>query len=280
VVNTATERIGMRSDTEIIRSMLDRGYLVCVVDYLGNERARTPALDWSLQAMRANINAGKYFSDLGIPAGNYKETFVVPAGYDVSLSHSFWEIDKHSAAGTLEYITKVWNTDVRFIYGERVISWVDASGKRKSVQTAYDGTAPAWLNASGALDESGSYIKIKHTLAEDVEDSAIARLTARNGYVVGFYFLLNVVVMLLPKNNVTSVLYGITMLASLIYPLFMLHLLFCCYRGICAPEDKDMEQKPSRFAFINKRREMRKGDDQKMDELVEKLDKDKNHSKK
>jgi len=117
-------------------------------------------------------------------------------------------------------------------------------------------------------------------LAEDVEDSAIARLTARNGYVVGFYFLLNVVVMLLPKNNVTSVLYGITMLASLIYPLFMLHLLFCCYRGICAPEDKDMEQKPSRFAFINKRREMRKGDDQKMDELVEKLDKDKNHSKK
>ena len=170
VVNTATERIGMRSDTEIIRSMLDRGYLVCVVDYLGNERARTPALDWSLQAMRANINAGKYFSDLGIPAGNYKETFVVPAGYDVSLSHSFWEIDKHSAAGTLEYITKVWNTDVRFIYGERVISWVDASGKRKSVQTAYDGSAPAWLNASGALDESGSYIKIKHTLAEDVED--------------------------------------------------------------------------------------------------------------
>ena len=116
VVNTATERIGTKTDTEIIRSMLDRGYLVCVIDYLENEKAVTPALDWSLQDLRARINAGKYFSGMGIPTADYKETFVVPAGYDVSLAHSFWEIDKHSVAGTLEYITKVWNTEVRSIF--------------------------------------------------------------------------------------------------------------------------------------------------------------------
>ncbi len=170
VVNTATERIGTKTDTEILRSMLDRGYLVCVIDYLEDEKAVTPALDWSLQALRANINAGKYFSGMGIPTADYKETFVVPAGYDVSLAHSFWEIDKHSAAGTLEYIAKVWNTDVRSIFGERVIPWTDAKGNRKSTQDAYDGTTPVWLNASGAADENGTYIKIKHTLAESAED--------------------------------------------------------------------------------------------------------------
>ena len=66
VINTATERIGTKTDTQIIRSMLDRGYLVCVVDYLENGKATTPALDWSLQTLRANINAGKYFSGMGI----------------------------------------------------------------------------------------------------------------------------------------------------------------------------------------------------------------------
>ncbi len=197
VINTATERIGTKTDTQIIRSMLDRGYLVCVVDYLENGKATTPALDWSLQTLRANINAGKYFSGMGIPTSDYKETFVVPAGYDVSLSHSFWEIDKHSVAGTLEYITKVWNTDVRSIFGERVIPWTDAEGERKQVQTAYDGTAPVWLNASGAADENGSYIKIKHTLARTVEDCV-----KPDGSALDMNLYMHIIYPTAPKNEV------------------------------------------------------------------------------
>ncbi|MBP3605266.1 MAG: Ig-like domain-containing protein, partial [Clostridia bacterium] len=197
VVNTATERIGTKTDTQIIRSMLDRGYLVCVIDYLESAKATTPALDWSLQSLRANINAGKYFSGMGIPTADYKETFVVPAGYDVSLSHSYWEIDKHSAAGTLEYITKVWNTDVRSIFADRLIYWRDAEGNRKSVQTAYDGTAPVWLNASGAADENGSYIKIKHTLANSVEDCA-----KPDGSPIDMNLYMHIIYPTAPKNEV------------------------------------------------------------------------------
>ena len=170
VINTNTERIGTKSDTEIIRSMLDRGYLVCVIDYLQNEKATTPALDWSLLGLRLELNTGTYFEGLGIPEKDYCETFVVPSGHDISLSHVYWEIDKHSVSGTLEYITEVWNKDFRSIFGEELILWTDADGNRKKVQAAYDGTAPVWLNANGEADENGSYIKIKHTLAEDVED--------------------------------------------------------------------------------------------------------------
>lgn len=117
-------------------------------------------------------------------------------------------------------------------------------------------------------------------LAMDVEDTAISRLATRNNYIVGTYFLLDMIVILLPDSNFTKVLFLITVLASIIYPIFILHLLYRCYAGICAPEDKDMEPKPSRFAFINKRREMRKNADNKMDALIDKLDEQKEPNKK
>ncbi len=117
-------------------------------------------------------------------------------------------------------------------------------------------------------------------LALDTEDTAIARLTTRNGYIVGFYFLLNVLTAFLPSGSLKQVLSPITVLASIVYPIFMLYLLYRCYARICAPEDKDMEPKPSRFAFINKRREMQKKADEHMDKLIDKLDKQKEKNKK
>ena len=123
-------------------------------------------------------------------------------------------------------------------------------------------------------------------LAFDVEDDVIVRLTHRNFFIVGAYFLFNITVAFLPKGvgiptlpNGISVLVPISVLASLIYPFFVLYLLFRCYARICAPEDKEMAEKPSRFAFINKYREKRKAADEAMDKQIEKLD-PQNHSKK
>jgi hypothetical protein len=125
-----------------------------------------------------------------------------------------------------------------------------------------------------------------HELALDVEDDILVKLARRNYYVVGVYFLFNITVAFLPKGvgvptlpSGISVLTPISALASLIYPLFVLYLLYRCYARICAPEDKDMEQKPSRFAFINKMREKRKKSDETMDKLVEKLDPQENQKK-
>lgn len=44
-------------------------------------------------------------------------------------------------------------------------------------------------------------------------------------------------------------------LASLLYPVVVLAFLFSCYAKICAPEDTEMEMRPSRFAFVNRWRE-------------------------
>lgn len=170
VVNTKVERVGTDSDVSIISSMLDRGYLVVVVDYLGNAKAVSPALDWSIQEVRADIASGKYFGGMGIPTSDYREVHVVPAGYDISLGNVYWEIDKHSSAGTLEYIVKVWNTDVRSIYANTVIKWTHSDGTRKATQNGYDGSEPVWLDKNGNASTNGQYIKLKHTLAEDIED--------------------------------------------------------------------------------------------------------------
>lgn len=170
VINTNTERVGTDSDVDIINSMLDRGYLVVVLDYLDNAKATSPALEWSVLDLNAEINSGKFFSGMGIPTSDYRESFVVPAGYDISLSNVYWEIDKHSSAGTLEYIVQVWNSDFRSVFADTVIKWTDENGNRKPTQNGHDGSSPVWLNANGTASVNGEYIKAKHTLAESIED--------------------------------------------------------------------------------------------------------------
>ncbi|MBQ9084974.1 MAG: Ig-like domain-containing protein, partial [Clostridia bacterium] len=173
VVNAHFERVGADTDVEIIKSMLERGYIVTVADYKNNGRAISPDLDFSLQAVRNTVLTGKYFTDTTVFAsGSYYNSFVVPSGYDVSLHRVFWEIDKHSTDGTLEKIVEYWNNDFRAWTKNKdiVIPWVDENGNRKQTQTAHDGTAPVWLNADGSENPDGTYIKIKHTRAVDITD--------------------------------------------------------------------------------------------------------------
>lgn len=173
VVNTQVERIGTESDVSIIRSMLDRGYVVVIFDYLGNTKAVSPALDYSVQTLREKVTKGNFFSGLsGFGGGSYNNNFVVPAGYDVSLNNVFWEIDKHSADGTFDKIVEVWNNDFRAWSKnkELVIKWVDENGNRKATQDGHDGSSPVWLDENGNEALNGQYIKIKHTKAEKIED--------------------------------------------------------------------------------------------------------------
>ena len=174
VVNTRAERIGTDSDTSIIQSMMDRGYIVVVVDYLNHEKAVSPALEWSSQLIRAKALAGDYFADKAVfPSGNYVDTLTVPAGYDVRLNDVFFELDKHGVDGTLEEIVKLWNNDFRGVKGSKVVKWVHADGTRKATQVGFDGSAPVWYSdAAGTKADSanGQYIKIAHTKAEKITD--------------------------------------------------------------------------------------------------------------
>ena len=167
------ERIGTDSDVEIIQSMLDRGYVVIVLDYLNGSKAVDPEIAKSSQAFRTELRNGVILKASSIfPSGSYHENFLAPAGYNVSLFNVFWEIDKHSAEGTLEKIVENWNSDFRATKGGKLLKWAtgDTVDARKAVQKDLDGNAPVWYNASGKVDENGLYTYVKYTKAETITD--------------------------------------------------------------------------------------------------------------
>ena len=174
VINTNTVRTGTDSDVTIIRSMLDRGYVVAVYDFHNSVLATSLALENSLNVLRKNILNGAYVYSLGSPfptSGSYHHHYIVPAGYNVQLGDVFWEMDKHGADGTLEKLVHVWNTDLRSSKAERLVKWVHDDGTRKKTEKGInDGSDPVWYNSAGTVDANGQYTKLKYAVAETITD--------------------------------------------------------------------------------------------------------------
>ena len=179
-INTNTQRVGTDSNKTIITSMLERGYVVVVLDYLSNSRATGHKLDDSAQTFVNNLKLGRYFdrkSDSNLTSvfpksGNFNDVYVVPSGYDVLLNQTFWEVDKHSADGTLDKIVENWNTDFKGTKAERLVKWAtgNTTDTRKKVAAALDGSQVVWYNAQGNIDTNGLYTKVKYTVAESITD--------------------------------------------------------------------------------------------------------------
>ena len=174
VVNTRTVRAGTDSDVEIIRSMLERGYVVAVADYHNHKKAVANDIEWSTQHVNRSLIAGSFFSSAPYKSG-FKETFIVPAGHNVELGRVFWEFDKHSTNGTLEEIVAIWNVDFRSYKGTKYVKWVGDNG-RKATQDGFDGTSPVWYSYDSATgkytvdNENGEYVQVKHTKALTITD--------------------------------------------------------------------------------------------------------------
>ncbi len=167
----AIERIGTDSNEKIIKSMLDNGYVVIVVDYLGNYDAVGYDLEISVQKFRTKVYNGDIFTNTEVfPSGKYRENFLVPSGYNVLLNQVFWELDKHSVDGTFEQIVANWNSDFRATKGSELVYWMHEDGTRKAVQNDFDGNSPVWYDADGNVDENGEYTYIKYTKAEVITD--------------------------------------------------------------------------------------------------------------
>lgn len=174
VVNTQVERIGAKTDVEIITDMLSRGYIVSVFDYKNHAKAVSPGLDFSTQTIRNDFQAGEFFTDEEkLPSGTYRDNFVVPAGYDISYGNVFWEADKHGSDGTLEKIVENWNTDFRNWndFKNDIIYWRNSSGEQKATESDAewfsDSTGKTAVDATAA---DANYTKVKYTIAEDVTD--------------------------------------------------------------------------------------------------------------
>ncbi|MBR2650242.1 MAG: Ig-like domain-containing protein [Clostridia bacterium] len=170
VNHPAVKRIGTDSNKEIISSMLERGYVVVVLDYLNSEKAVSPAIDNSSQAFRSDLRTGKILKADIFPSGTYDENFLAPSGYNVLLNQVFWEIDKHATEGTFEKIVENWNSDFRATKGSKLVYWAHSDGTRKAVQPDLDGNPAVWYDASGKVDTSGKYTYIRYTKAETITD--------------------------------------------------------------------------------------------------------------
>ena len=198
VTGTDCECISTETDDNIIGTFVSDGYCVCVADYSRWDSPSGSRLDWSLQRLVSKLSHGELFAP-GMPFENDKThmAFLVPAGYYLSRSHVFWSFDKHSADGTLEEIVDVWNNDFRSSMGESVVCWVDDSGNRKSVQNAFDGSAPIWLDSEAKPDPDGKYIRIKHTKA-----TAISDCIKPDGEMISLDLAMNIYYPVKPKRKV------------------------------------------------------------------------------
>ena len=133
VINTNTERIGTDSDVDIIKSLLLEGYIVLVVDYLNEKRARTPDLDWSLQKVRTHT--AEFVGDLLFWA---EYDYIVPAGYTIRRGVQYFNYVESGVDGVLECMVEIWNIDLKRTSGDynRGTKWSVIWGQKELV----DGT--------------------------------------------------------------------------------------------------------------------------------------------
>lgn len=183
VVNTRTERAGTDTDVAIIKSMLERGYIVAVADYHNHKKTTSPDIEWSTQHVNISLCAGKFFTSEPYKAG-FKEMFIVPAGHNIEHGRVFWEFDKHSTDGTLEKIVDIWNVDFRGMKGEKfIIPWHNDGVRKEAQNGIHDNSEPVWysvgtgegqVKVNGVTyvpdPENGLYLYVKHTKANEITD--------------------------------------------------------------------------------------------------------------
>ncbi len=144
VMNTNTERLGNKTDAELVQSFLDRGFFVIVLDYQNNPEAKGTALDWSTQDIRCQVIGGSPFTGgTAYTAGTYTDgklagtnpicaqSYILPAGYDIAYNIPYFSYDKHGTAGTFELIVEIWNNDFKSVKRDFIVKWVDENGMPK-----------------------------------------------------------------------------------------------------------------------------------------------------
>ena len=141
VMNTNTERLGTKSDAELVQSFLDRGYFVIVLDYMNNSAATGTTLDWSVQDIRCQVIGGNCFAGGKMYTGGdftdgklvgensiCSKAYILPAGYDIAYNIPYFSYDKNGVAGTFENIVEIWNNDFKSVKRNTIVKWVDENG--------------------------------------------------------------------------------------------------------------------------------------------------------
>jgi len=112
--NKAWERIGQESDESILKDYLQKRFIVITLDYGKDPRAVSPAFDKDLNEILRGVfgyQTTSLLKDLNLKPKEYR-CFFLPEGYRVATDLVYWDLAKHGANGTLDYIMKSYNEDI------------------------------------------------------------------------------------------------------------------------------------------------------------------------
>lgn len=146
VLGTNTERIGTEKNVDILADLLDEGYIVVTLDYMGAPEARGQDLDFSVQTIKQKVNGGAYTKGLKKMSNCI---YVLPEGYRIATDIVFYTIDRNGTKGCLERIVKSWNNGFKASSGAKKVP-----GGYREAQTIED-----------CIDQNGNTVDLDYRLS-------------------------------------------------------------------------------------------------------------------
>ena len=146
VMGANIERIGTEKNVDILADLLDEGYIVVTLDYLGAPEAKGTDLDFSVQTIKQQIKNGTYVKGLTRLANCI---YVLPEGYRILSEVVFFTIDENGTKGCLERIVKSWNNGFK-----------ESSGSAK----VPGGWKPA-TTIEDCIDQNGNTVDLNYRLS-------------------------------------------------------------------------------------------------------------------
>ena len=144
VMGANIERIGTEKNVDIIADLLDEGYIVVTLDYLGAPEAKGTALDFSVQTIKKNMNT--YTKGLNRLANCI---YVLPEGYRILSEVVFYTIDENGTKGCLERLVKSWTNGFKESKGASKVP-----GGWKEAKTIED-----------CIDQKGNTVDLRYRLS-------------------------------------------------------------------------------------------------------------------
>jgi len=153
VKNHGEERIGTEPDSSILLDYIKEHYIVITVDFENDPLAVSPHFDKDLHNLFGAIyeqGERSLFEGVNLSPRVYR-CFFVPAGCRVATDLVYWELDKHGANGTLEFIMERYNRKIAgVVYGKEKVKspeeMTDRQGRPFQYKLAMDIVYPSQTN--------------------------------------------------------------------------------------------------------------------------------------
>jgi len=153
VKNHGYKRIGTEPDSSILLDYIKEHYIVITVDFENDPLAVSPHFDKDLHGLfKAIYSQGEesLFDGVNLVPRLYR-CFFVPAGCRVATDLVFWELDKHGANGTLEFIMQRYNNKIAgVVYGKKKVNspeeMTDRQGRPFQYKLAMDIIYPSFTD--------------------------------------------------------------------------------------------------------------------------------------